>query len=157
MKFLLILLFAAPAFAQPTVTYDKFRDVTSVSGESARVSSLHMVPTCLHKGEKLTAAADLHCYLIFRSASRSWEFLKSRDLIFLVDGERVDLGKGTHEGDVSSSRYRVGVTERMMFKIPRAELEKITAASSVEFKLGYVEGKLDPKDLKGIKDVLAYK
>ena len=161
MKFLLLLLFAVPAFAQ-TVTYDKFGDNTSVRTESVRTpvfmnGSLFMATSCLHKGITLADIDDLHCSLVFRSSSRSWQFLKSRELIFLADNERINLGEGSHDGDVSRSRYSSGVTERMTYKVSRSDLEKLAKASLVEIKLGYAVGRLDPKDLKGIKDVLAYK
>jgi hypothetical protein len=151
---LIILLLACPLFAQQ-VEYDKFKDQTMVTGEPVRIDRLYMTVRALHKGQ--TPGADLFAYLVFRSSSRSWMFLKSHGLIFLADGERIDLGDGGHTGDVSSSRYSVGVTERMIYPISHSDLEKIVKATAVELKLGYVEAKLEDKDKKGMREILAYK
>lgn len=154
---LLVALLAFPSFAQ-TARYDKFKDITFISADEARIGHVRMEAKALHPGEKLVKSGDLQCYLVFRSSSRSWLFLRSRDLIFLADGERIALGAGSHDGDVSSARYNsVGVTERMIYTITRADLEKLVAAKSLEMKLGYLEAKLEEKDKKGMQEILQYK
>lgn len=159
MKFLLILLLAIPTFAQVKTDYDKFKDQTIVASETVRLGKrndgLSMAVKGLHKGEKLLTG-DLHSYLVFWSSSPSWRFLNSRDLIFLADGERISLGKGSHSGDVSGSHY-VHVTETLIYNITREDLEKLAKAASVEMKLGYIETKLDVMDARGFKDILTYK
>jgi hypothetical protein len=45
----------------------------------------------------------------------------------------------------------------MIYPISHSDLEKIVKATAVELKLGYVEAKLEDKDKKGMREILAYK
>jgi hypothetical protein len=148
---LFILLLTFPAFAQIDVKYDKFKDYTVLTSQPNRIGYLQLTVKAMHQGEK---PADLKYYLLFRSSSRTWQFLRGRGLIFLADGERIDLGEGSHDGNVS--RHSSGVVELMMYPLTRTELEKLANASSLEMKLGYVEKKLDGDDRKGMKEMLAH-
>lgn len=150
---LLVLLIALPSFAQK-VEYDKFKDKTTVSGESVRLErSIVMAVKASHDGQTPT---EIRPYLIFWSTSRSWSFLRSHGLIILADGERIDLGDGTHDGHVRGGRS-VSVAEVMIYPISRSDLEKIVKATAVEMKLGFMEMKLEDKDKRGLREVLAYK
>jgi hypothetical protein len=146
---LLTLLLALPAYTQ-SVEYDKFKDLSFVSSESVRVGAVTMTAKAMHKGEK---PEKVDYYLTFRSSSRSWRFLYDRDLTFLVDGTRLQLGKGDRNSNILSGR----VTETLIYTISRGDLEKLVGAASVEMQLGLVEAKLDDKDKKGLREILGYK
>lgn len=146
MKFLLILLLTFPTFAQVTTKYDKFKDETLIESDSLRIGRVVLTVKALHKGQK---ADDAQLYLVFRSSSRSWLFLRSHELVFLADGERIEV-RGSHDGRVTGA----GVVETMVYSIDRAELEKLANALSLEMKLGFYESKL--KDRKGMKEILGY-
>lgn len=146
MKFLLILLLAVPVYSQ-VATYDKFKDQTIISTDAVRLDrTLSLAVKGLQKGD------EIQYYLIFRSSSRSWSFLRSHGLIFLADGERIDLGNGSHDGTVKS----YGVTETMIYLISRADLEKLHRAASLEMKLGFFEVAFKPAHRQGIKEMLGY-
>lgn len=153
MKILLFLLLVLPAYSQVKVNYDKFNDRTIITSDGAHVDAfIDLTVKALHKGQ---TAEDVQYYLVFRSTSREWKFLRSHGLIFLVDGERFDFGPGTRDGEIAT-KYPV-VHETMIYRIEREDLEKLANSSALEMKLGYVEAKFGPKDKKGMKEMLDYK
>lgn len=144
---LLCLLLTVPTLAQVNVTYDKFKDETLISTDSVRLDrTVLLAVKALQKGE------TINYYLVFRSSSQSWLFLRSHGLIFLADGERVDLGNGSHDGRVG----RGSVTETMIYLIAKSDLEKMDKATSLEMKLGFLEATFKPGHRQGIKEILGY-
>jgi len=146
---LLIALFVLPTFAQ-TAHYDKFTDKTTVSIGHTRVGPLMVSPYAVHKGEKAT---EIYYFLVFARGGRDWQFLRNREAIFLVDGERMVLNAVGRDSKVIS----VGVTETLTYSFTREDFEKIANASSVEARIGGIEAKFGEKDQKGMKDILTYK
>lgn len=142
---LLVLVLSIASFAQ-SVNYDKFDDKTTISGERVRVAGILMQPQAVEKDNKL------YYFLTFRSASNEWRFLRSRTLIFLADGERINLGEGQREGKIE----RRGVTERLLYSLTKDELTKLANSASLEMRLGMVEAKLDEREKKGMKELLGY-
>lgn len=153
MKILLILLLAFPVYSQVKVNYDKFKDQTIATTDTYLSKGVQMYVKAVHPGTK---AENVQYFLVFRSSSREWRWLNNHGLIFLVDGERMDLGRGAHDGDIHSSRYRVGVSETVIYKIQRDELEKLVSPS-VEMKLGQTEIVFGENDKKAVKEMLEYK
>jgi hypothetical protein len=89
--------------------------------------------------------------LIFISGGSDWRFLKDHTLYALVDGERLELGEGSHDGNV----YLGGVSEEMIFNLTRDQFEKLANAKSVEIQLGGFERKLKSGNLERLKILLS--
>ena len=154
MKILLFLLLALPVYSQVNVNYDKFKDQTIATSETTHVESLDITVKAMHQGQN---AGDVKYYLVFRTSGKEWRYLNSHGLIFMADGERINLGNGFHDGDVKTTRYRVSVSETMIYQIHREDLEKIANSTSLEMKLGANVAQFGPKDKKGMREMLEYK
>jgi len=89
--------------------------------------------------------------LIFISGGADWRFLKDHKLYALVDGERLELGEGQHDGNV----YLGGVSEEMIFDLTREQFEKLANGKSVEIQLGGFERKLKSGNLERLKILLS--
>lgn len=143
MKFLLCLfLFVLPVTAQKLSTdYDKFKNLTRVSGKSWEYVNadkgrpLRVNLYVFFKGEKQTGEADA-AMLVFRSASSDWEYLKNNLLIILVDGARLDIGRAIRDSSIGKN----GVTETLMYAMPFADAQRLADASKVEVQIGRFEG-----------------
>lgn len=151
MKILLILLLALPVYSQIEVKYDKFKDQTIATSDAAHIESLDLTVKAMHKGQTVD---DVQYYLIFRTSGREWKYLRSHGLIFVADGQRIDLGNGLHDGEIGN---RAIVRELMLYRIDRQNLEKLANSSTLEMKLGYNVAQFGPKDKKGMKEILEYK
>lgn len=150
---LLVAILATPLFSQ-TISYDKFKEQTSVISDSRFVSAqLSLTVWAMYAGQRKSNVA---CFLVFRSGGRNWRFLEAHDLTFLADGQRMPLGSGRHEGQVISTRVASGVREAMTYPIPCDDLAKLANASSLEMKLGYAEVRLGEKDKQPIRSIVDY-
>lgn len=94
-------------------------------------------------------------FLVFRASCPRWCFLQNRNLIILADGKKFDLGKGDHDGKVSSSRYSVGTSEMIIYTIDRADLSAISDAAKSEMQMGSFEAEFDEKAVLLMKQMLA--
>lgn len=101
------------------------------------------------KGVKLND--DPKFGLIFITGGADWRFLKDHRLYALVDGERLELGEGQHDGNV----YLGGVSEEMIFDLTRDQIEKLANGKSVEIQLGGFERKLKSGNLERLKILLS--
>ncbi len=138
--------------------YDKFKDQTSiilapfpVTGTIRYVMSSEMLgmgAMFIHPGQKLSRTVD-KIALYFQSSSKDWKYLRDRQLIALIDGERVPLGEGERNSDIKLG----GVEETLFFPISRETLARITNGKMVEIQLGGVrEFVLKDKLLEALRD-----
>lgn len=139
-----------------SVKYNRFEDYTNVSvgpffvgGTSSYVTrgfQLEMSASFIKDGKPINTV-----YLIFRSKSKEWTFLKSRELYALVDGERMSLGEGDRDSDI-----RFGsVSELMIFPIPLEAFTKVAKAQSAELKIGRIELTLKDEHKEAFRDLLS--
>jgi len=141
--------------------YDKFKDRTTVLSKAVNVRkegkyrfvTVAMSLAFQFAGENITDGVD-HGYLLFSNISSEWEYIKSRELRLIVDGERVNLGEGDWDGTISSGRLSTSVIERVMFKLDRDLWGKIANAKTIEFQLGTFEAPLDTDEQQIFKDML---
>lgn len=128
-----------------TLKYDKFKDVTwagtyiKFRRPKAKLHTLTCDIRARIVGKELTKASDDFFLVCSPRFSRGWAFLKNSHLIFLLDGERLDLGSGDHEGDVRTT----GISEWVIYSIGRADLKKLGDAKKVEIQLGSYEGHIE--------------
>ena len=137
---------AAPAVTKDYVTpkvdveYDRFKDVTVVS-----ISPIFVInpnPTGLqfglmsgYKGRIPVTPKSVIGVFMSASPSEYEKYKISRGVIFLVDGERINLGTATHAPD-----YRNGFfIEAMLIEVPFETLQKINRAKTVEVQIGSTE------------------
>ena len=147
-----------------SVRYDRFKDRTTVDvgpfvvGGNMRYfatnSQLYMTALFTYSGQTVTAPVERFAFW-FRASGKNWEFLKSRELYAIADGERFDFGEGHYDGDVSGSYWGVGVSETLGFVIPVASFEKLGKADNVELRIGDFELKLKDEHKEAFRDLLS--
>jgi hypothetical protein len=142
--------------------YDKFRDETTVRLTylsplpSIGPVRLYIIPSFHYPG-KIVKTPEFVVFW-FQSSSSDWQFLHDRELLAIVDGERIDLGEALRvEGTVNSSRSgryssSVSVSEMLGLKIPLETFLRIIKAKVVEMRLGNVGFKLADDHLEALKD-----
>jgi hypothetical protein len=101
---------------------------------------------------KTPHAKEPQFFLTLISSSREWRFLKNHALNALIDGERLALGEGQHDGKVDRGD---AVSEYIAFNLTKEQFEKIANGKSVEIQLGDFERKLKPDHIQIYKDFLS--
>lgn len=148
--------------------YDKFEDETivtvslSVKDESFKLSDLTSKSSTELYGIDLTALfwfegqelqKDVDEFVLrFTAVSRKWRWSDEKDLIAIIDGERVKLGNGKR---VSKVRKGGSVYESLSWTVPKATFEKIANGKSVEVRVGSDEIKFNSKQLQRLKGFLS--
>lgn len=138
--------------------YDKFKDETTVqfkrlplTGTGRRVWSgetLYLVGAFHFKGQTLATPVKV-AYLGFISESENWLYLRDKNLIALIDGERLDLGSADRDSNVRLGK----VSELLVFEIPHETLLKIANGTSVEMQLASREFKLKDNHLFALREL----
>lgn len=164
--FLVILfaLFCASAFGQAKpekidVTYDRFKDRTTVETDYMRVAGsdwnsnpLEIAARFTYPGK--TVSKPQYVILFFYSATKTWRFKTAPTLIALVDGESLDLGRATlTDQDIHTDTYSVSVREYLAAVIPFDTFLKIKNARTVEMQLGTTEFRLNEKVLVTFREL----
>ena len=141
------------------VTYDKFKDISIVSvvfvtSGTARLmvtGSMYLMEASFgFRGQELNSSVDTF-YLAFDHTGKEWDFLRNRDLYLIIDGERVSFSDGHHDGKVGGG----GISERLLFEIPRDTFTKIATAKSVELRVGSYQTKLKDEHLQAFRDLMS--
>jgi len=143
--------------------YDRFEDKTTawVSYERVYVKNLayqnlRVTAFFTYRG-KIVGTPVERIGLMFRSSSSEWTYLKSNELIAIVDGARLPLGRPlARDSNVSSSYGGVQVEEVMEFKLEYAELKKIALARRVEMRLGPAEFEFDSSFLRSLRRLASH-
>jgi hypothetical protein len=105
-------------------------------------------------GEQLREPVET-ATLRFSSDSRNWRFIPNRDLVVLVDGERISFLNGGRLGRLSEPPDRVRIDNMLYFGISRDDLAKIANGRVVEMKLGSKSFKLSSLQLEALRDLVA--
>ncbi len=147
-----------------SVKYDKFKDRTIVDvgpfvvGGNMRYfasgSQMYMTARFLTPGPTVNGNVKSFA-LWFRATGKNWQFLKSRELYAIADGERFEFGEGRYDGDVSGSSRGIGVSETLGFIIPVDAFEKLGKAQNAELRIGDFEMKLKEEHKEAFRDLLA--
>lgn len=141
--------------AQPKITYDKFKQVTTVSSEPASIyghgPSLIIAAFAACPGDSLCHPATIT--MLFASSNDDWAFMKSHKLIMIVDSIRIDLGDVAYESSVRKTRPFC--RETMILRMPFKDFNSIANAKLVEFQLGPGEYSLDEDDREELRDFCA--
>ncbi|HZG52670.1 MAG TPA: hypothetical protein VEZ40_11090 [Pyrinomonadaceae bacterium] len=92
--------------------------------------------------------------LRFSSDSRNWRFIPNRELVILVDGERISFLNGGRLGRLYEPPGRVQIDNMLYFGISRDDLAKIAGGRVVEVKLGNKSFKLSSVQLDALGDLV---
>ncbi len=121
---------------EPIIEHDKFSGVTSKTMSLYTMQgykwSLEIKALSSYKGSDENQILRLW----FIASSEDWNYLRYRDVYFLIDGQSESLGEPDHYGNVHSR----SVLEQMMLHVDRSFLEKLANSSHAEFKIGISEG-----------------
>lgn len=148
---------------QYLIGYDKFADRTTVlffeglSSTSSYMWSGTIISFSISfnfEGKTLNKSID-DFYLIFSAQGKDFKFLKNRRLYVIADEERFDFGDGDLDADIRRQLFGNYKTEEtLIYKISRADLEKLSKAKSVEIKVSDRIFKLKPEMIEGLKNIL---
>ncbi len=142
------------------VSYNKFNDLTSV-GFNHFVSDLFILKgrtranlsfdvNFYFSGNELKYPADKYSFSI-NSAADEWKFLRSTKLIFLIDGNRFEVGDGERHTSILDSGT---VLEHLYYEISKTDLERIADAKSVELQVGIEQVKMTKNQQYLIKNFI---
>ena len=143
-----------------SISYDKFRDKSRievgpfvVTGTVRYVSTGNMAlmtATFTFAGVRISEPPK-DFVLLFAANGRGWTFLKARELLIIVDGERFDLGEGEWDGDVEYG----GTSEILGFTIPAELFKKLGTAQKAELRVGDIELTLKDEHKEAFRDLLS--
>lgn len=151
---------ATTRIPQIIVSYDKFKDEAKIQTSPVIVLNpdvLRLLGTWasyLCKGD--TSCKTEYVYINFVSQSyHGWEYLTSRDLIFIADNQRINLGEAIRVGDAGSDVAGVKTIELMSVIVPVGIFRKIANAQSLEGKLGTTVFAISHEDRVSFRMLLA--
>ncbi len=142
--------------------YDKFDQKTTVrlhplTVKEGLLDEFGIYAGFTYPGQTFSTPKTVTLGFAYTSVSEAYapRFDKSRDLILLLDGERVPLG--TAEYDKNSAATLIGTMhiETMKLHLPLPAFARIANARTVEARLGSFEMKLEEKHMQGLRQVLA--
>jgi hypothetical protein len=146
--------------------YDRFKDVTVVSLATMLIvgkgdytvakdglSAIYLSGYYGYKGQNWSKPNNVFISFVVLDDVR-WEFgaSKNRNLILLVDGERMDLGQ--MDLQVSTDLYNLSRMD-LSKAIPFLDFTKIANAREVEAQLGAREFLIEPRHLEGMRALIA--
>ncbi|HEX8128933.1 MAG TPA: hypothetical protein VF527_07520 [Pyrinomonadaceae bacterium] len=143
-----------------TATYDKSENRTTVQIDPRGAkptmdvgNDIVLTAFFRYVGEELREPVET-AVLRFSSDSRNWRFIPNRDLVILVDGERITFLNGGRLGRLAEPPDRVRIDNMLYFGISRDKLAKIAGGRVVEVKLGSKSFKLSSAQLGVLQDLL---
>jgi len=80
--------------------------------------------------------------------TEGWQYLKSHRLVFIIDGQRVNIGELEHDGDVGHGF----VTEYMYADLTTDLFYQMANAKSIEGQLFATEFKFSEENIQALKD-----
>jgi len=137
--------------AQAYREVDKFTGDTTIYSTNRRISLIRAKAKYFYISEESAKQLIKHPDLRLITGRfsewghRRWKYLKFHALVFLVDGESINV-ETDHSGSVGDK-----LTEAVSFSISWNELLKLLNADKIEYRLGIYEGKLKKKVLKEMR------
>lgn len=133
--------------------YDRFRNATTTTLAPRTIyrndSPLHEIKMSASAvGEKSGSPKEVD--LIFDSTSQSarTRFYGKAEVMFVIDGKRVDGGTAYKAGGFSMRQFE----EKLRLTLPASRFLEIIAGRQVEMKIGAVEITFEPEDVKRLRD-----
>lgn len=134
--------------------YDRFHDVTTVM-LTPRPLELNVKPDTLlvgfeYKGTTLVTPSTVRWEM--GSTSRDWQFLKVREMSFLLDGSEHMSYPANHDGEVGSGAP-VYVYEWVLAEIPVLDFLHMVNSTSLEIQVMSSEVTLSPEQMEALRDL----
>lgn len=142
--------------------YDRFEDKTTVWIYPQRLyiknlsyRELRITAFFTYRGKAAGAQIE-KMGLQFISTSREWTYLRKNNLIALIDGERLSIGRpSAKESDISTNYTGIEVEEILEFEVTYQDLKKLAYANEVEMRLGPAEFNLYSSFLRSIRTLIS--
>lgn len=140
------------------VDYDKFTDTTTVQvtirlqGNSNLLipPSLSLLAYFVYQGKEVSIPDRV--LITFLSNSKGWSHLHTKRVIFLINGERLDIGPLYR----SRSLGRGSVTESLSKYIPLNTFLRIITSANVDGQLGASNFQLSHPQLEALRDFASH-
>ncbi len=135
------------------IKYDRFRNLTDISTEIALElprSSMSFSFTCPSDAD--TCAPNHTLIMLSHSIDldMGWLLIRSHDMIFLVNGNRLDIGPTKWDGDASTG------VEFVTASLTTTDLSRLARARKLELKIGPFELEIPAKDIATIGDLAGH-
>ena len=129
--------------------YDQLKDITTVSlnlklnqiAEDLTIGSFF-----IYSGQNLVTPTNVN--LRFVAKSDDWKYLRNSELVFFVDGKRIELGKMKRNSRLGNGY----VLEFLTLTIPLNTFLEIFSGKAVEAKLVTATFKLTEEQLEAFRD-----
>lgn len=136
-----------------SVKHDKFRDITTIS---ISFPSRGAAPDSVTYITQLRPSSATAHWVIWKAYNSKWQYLDSRDILALVDGNRMRLGSGLHGGEVVGvDRYSVRVREELTFRLDADQARALGEGKSVELLVGPTAFTLKDEHKEALRDLLS--
>ncbi len=133
------------------IKYDEFKDYTVVKtlkmDASPLFKSVEFIYIFLGKINTVGGYSVVFC-----SESSDWEYLESHDFDCIVDGERISIGEGKHDGTVG----RGYILEFLNYELSRDFLEKLSNSTNAKCRISFRKFDFGDSARTAIKQLLNY-
>jgi hypothetical protein len=150
-----------------SVSYNKIKDVTTASItfdilknttllQNQGFDNFDLKLSSLYMGEGIKGKS-VNFLCLHSQVEKEWRFLENKSLIFLFDDKnRLNLGDGEHDGDISTDGAKVKLAENNCWKLTNDSLiSALGNASKIEFQYGETQVSLNSDANKMFKQYLA--
>jgi len=146
------------------IEYDKVRDRTSIQLKDdyaldikpGRLVSLKL-NIYYHCSGQDSGCRPYTVLLGFVADGSGWVFQKSdRELILLLDNQRLPLGQLDWDGSTSESSSNGNTIEQMTVYVPTSTFERMLQAKVIEGQIGATTFKVDPRDWVAARELFKF-
>lgn len=144
--------------AQVEKSYDRFKDTTTITLKPQRVlqiasprEELDISAEAIRKGQTSEAPEEVH--LIFNSVGEKWHYYDKADVIFIVDGKRMEAGTAYVLEGIPGPPL---VKETLKLALPLKTFLQIANGKDVALNLGPTQLRLAEKDLLALRAFASY-
>jgi len=139
-------------------SYDRFKDETSVRLKPQRIRqvarpreelSLSVEATC--KGEQLSCPKQVD--LVFDSVAERYVYHREAEVIFIIDGERLNAGTAYSLNVLPSPNL---VKETLKLTLPFDKFAQVINGKDVEMRFGPMELRLAERELAPLRTFASY-
>jgi len=147
-----LLLLSFSVHAQVKEEVDRFTGKVKLTYSSEEKIVPDGRPHIVLSWNSASSSADI---FLFTGSTREWRYLKCNHVNWLADGAALATGETTHHGEVSPPRRFIRLKESIIQTLSLENLEAISSASSVEFRICNDEYALTSSEIDGFRQFLA--
>lgn len=139
-------------------SYDRFKDETSVKLKPQPIKQvarpreeLSLSAEAIFKGEQLLCPKQVD--LLFDSVAERYVYHREAEVIFIIDGERLDAGTAYSMSVLPSPNL---IKETLKLTIPFDKFSRVINGKDIEMQFGPTELKLAEKELAPLRAFASY-